>query len=167
MTVELHRPVPLERIGPVGLTVTVEATPGECQALTTRLAIPAVANLLCRFALHRADGSTIEADALLQARVTRTCVVSLEDFETEIVEAFTLRFVPAGSETDDPDPESPDEIPYVGDKIDLGDAAAEQLALALDPFPRAENATLPETPAEGDGDLNPFSALASMRRAPG
>lgn len=167
MRTELHRPVPLERIGPAGLTVTVEATPGECQALATRLAIPAVASLLCRFTLRRAEGETVAADALLQARVTRTCVVSLEDFETGIVEAVTLRFVPAGSESDDPDPESPDEIPYLGDKVDLGEAAAEQLALALDPFPRAENATLPATPEAGDGGLNPFSALAPLRRDPG
>ena len=62
-------------------------------------------------------------------------MVSAEEFPATVTEAFTVRFVPAGTEDDDPDPESVDEIPYAGGRLDLGEAAAEQLALALDPFP--------------------------------
>ncbi len=41
--------------------------------------------------------------------------------------------------------------------IDLGEALAEQLALALDPYPRKPGAKLPSE-ASDDG-ANPFSAL--------
>ena len=77
--------------------------------------------------------------------VVRTCVVSLDDFETTLEEDFRVRFVPAGTETDNPDPEAEDEIPFAGTVIDLGEAAAEQLALSLDPYPRKPGAELPES----------------------
>jgi len=37
MTPEFHRPLSLDRIGPKGLDVTVEATPAECAALAVRM----------------------------------------------------------------------------------------------------------------------------------
>jgi uncharacterized metal-binding protein YceD (DUF177 family) len=167
---ELHRPVPLDRIAPGGLTVTVEATADEGRALARRLAIPGVAGLLCRFVLRQVSGGTIEAAGTLHARVTRTCVVTLEDFDADVDETFALHFVPEGSESDDDDPESPDEIGYAGDSLDLGEAAVEQLALALDPYPRAPGAALPVLDQAGEGDVsapNPFAALGRLRRGPG
>ena len=92
----------------------------------------------------------------------RTCVVSLDEFEAGVDEKFRLRFVPAGAESDDPDPESEDEVPYTGDFLDLGEAAVEQLALALDPYPRKPDAELPA--AETEPPEHPFAALASLRR---
>jgi uncharacterized metal-binding protein YceD (DUF177 family) len=90
----------------------------------------------------------------------RTCVITLEDFETEMTEALAIRFVPAGTETEEIDPEAEDEIPYGGKTIDLGEAAAEQLALALEPYPRKPGAALAEEPA---APANPFAALGRLR----
>ena len=166
MRPEFHRPALVERIGPNGLAVTVEATRAECDALAERLAIPAVASLLCHWTLRRVPpAGTVEAEGRLQACVTQTCVVSTEDVEADIAEAFSVRFVPSGHENDDLDPEAADEIPYEGASLDLGEAAAEQLALALDPFPRAPGATLPEQHEAEAAELNPFAALTA-RRAP-
>jgi uncharacterized metal-binding protein YceD (DUF177 family) len=136
VTVELHRPQPAARIGPEGLETQVEASPAECAALARRFGLPAVRALSCRFRLRPLAGGAIAADGLLRAEVVQVCVASLEEFPAAVTEAFTVRFVPAGSERDDPDPESVDEIPYEGGRLDLGEAAAEQLALALDPYPR-------------------------------
>ena len=77
-------------------------------------------------------------------RITQTCVVSLDDFDAPIEEVFQVRFVPAGEESDDIDPDSDDEIPFEGNQIDLGEATAEQLGLALDPYPRMEGVEMPE-----------------------
>ncbi len=79
-----------------------------------------------------------------------------------VEESFQVRFVPSGEETDDIDPDADDEVGYEGNQIDLGEAAAEQLALALDPYPRMPDADLPE--AEADVDLHPFGGLAGLRR---
>ena len=145
MKPELHRPVSIAEIGPSGLDSVVEASPSECAALASRMGVPAVLSFSCRFHLNRAVDSAVAAHGRLAASVVRTCVVSLDDFETKVEEDFRVRFVPAGTETDDPDPEVEDEIPFAGGVIDLGEAAAEQLALALDPYPRKPGAELPES----------------------
>lgn len=145
MKPELHRPVSIAEIGPSGLDSVVEASPTECAALARRMGVPAVLSFACRFHLVRAAGGAVAARGQLAASVVRTCVVSLDDFETEVDEDFKVRFVPAGTETDNPDPEAEDEIPFAGTVIDLGEAAAEQLGLALDPYPRKPAAELPES----------------------
>jgi uncharacterized metal-binding protein YceD (DUF177 family) len=155
---EFSRLLPVERIGAAGFEQDVAATPDECAALAIRLGIPAVLSLSCRFHLKRAPEARFPAEANLRATLVRECVVTLEPFETEVADAFQVVFVPAGTEDDDVDPESADEIPYPGGAIDLGEAAAEQLALTLDPYPHRPGATLPNTGAEPPE--SPFSVLA-------
>ena len=157
MTMELHRPVPADRVGAAGLDFTVEANEAECAALARRMLLPGVLALRCTFRLVRLTADCVLAEGHLRAKVMQNCVVSLDDFEAEIDERFHVRFVPAGQESDDPDPEADDEIGYTGGALDLGEAAAEQLGLALDPYPRAPGAELPEI--EGDAQEHPFAAL--------
>ncbi len=164
---ELHRPVRVSRIEPDGARVVVESSEAERAALAARMGLPAIHALAGRFDLVREASGIVAAAGRLTAIVVQTCVVSLEDFESAIAEDFTVRFVPEGTESDDPDPESVDEIPYAGDSIDLGEAAAEQLALSLDPYPRRPDARLPDeaTPA-----VDPrLAGLAAWRdgRGPG
>jgi uncharacterized metal-binding protein YceD (DUF177 family) len=161
MTPELQRLIRVARIGPDGFDTRVEATATECAALAERMQIPAVQAMSCRFHLRREGESVVVADGWLQARVTQICIVSAEDVEAAVEERFRVRFVPAGEEADDPDPDSDDELAYEGDSVDVGEAAAEQLALALDLYPRIPGAVLPEIEAEDDA--NPFAALAALR----
>jgi uncharacterized metal-binding protein YceD (DUF177 family) len=157
---ELHRPVRVSRIGHDGAEVVVEADEVERTALAARMGIPGITALRCAYALRRHGRGVVEASGRLEAVVVQTCVLSLEDFAATIGEAFRLDFVPAGAESDDPDPESVDEVPYEGDTIDLGEATAEQLALSLDPYPRRPGALLPEAAAtEFDDRLAGLEAL--------
>nr|WP_294522407.1 DUF177 domain-containing protein [uncultured Rhodopila sp.] len=162
MIPEFHRPLSLDRIGAHGLDMTVQATAAECAALAVRMNLPAVRAVSCTFHLIREGRDRVSARGHLLARVTRTCVVSLEEFEADVEEVFQVRFVPSGEESDDVDPDSDDEIPYEGNLIDLGEAAAEQLGLALDPYPRMPGATLSE--AEPVQQRNPFAALSGLRK---
>jgi uncharacterized metal-binding protein YceD (DUF177 family) len=158
MTPEFHRPLAVDRIGPAAQDHAVAATPAECTALAARLGVPAVHSLECHWRLRRGEAGRIAAEGHLRARLVRECVVSLDEFETEMAEQFRLTFVPEGRESDDPDPESEDEIPYAGGAIDLGEAAAEQLALDLDPYPHKPGVTLPA--AASEAAESPFAALA-------
>jgi len=160
--VEMHRPFLVSHVLADGVDVQVEATAVECAALAERMQLPAIHALSCRFHLKREPASAVGARGHLQARIVQTCVVSLEDFETTVEEYFSVRFVPAGTETDDPDPETDDEIPYEDGVLDLGEAAAEQLGLALDPYPRMPDAELPEI--EEEAEPHPFAALARLQR---
>jgi uncharacterized metal-binding protein YceD (DUF177 family) len=162
MTPELHRPFAIERVGQSGQVVTVEASTAECAALARRMKLPAVVALSCVFHLEREAAGTLLARGHLVAELVQTCVVSLEDFPAAVEEHFTVRCVPVGQETDDADPEAMDEIGYEDGTLDLGEAVAEQLALALDPYPRAPDAVLPEM--DDAADIGPFSALSELKR---
>ncbi len=163
MTPELHRLVPLDRIGRDGLDFQVRANPAECAALAERMLLPSILDLTCDFHLTRESDSVVAAHGRLIARVVQTCVVSLDEFEATVDEGFMIRFVPSGEEDEDNiDPDAADEIPYEGRALDLGEAAAEQLGLALDPYPRKPDAALPEI--EDETDRNPFAALSALRR---
>lgn len=162
MSTEFSRPLAVARVSAAGLGMTVTADAAECAALAERFKLPAIATLRCRFQLRPGMADSYEAEGELAARVTQLCVVSLEPFETEIRETFRVRFVPAGAESEDEDPDAIDEIPYEDDTLDLGEAAAEQLALALDPYPRKPGAAL-ELP-EDSGEAHPFAGLARLRR---
>jgi uncharacterized metal-binding protein YceD (DUF177 family) len=158
MTPELSRPVSLSKIGHTGLTFLVRATPEECTALAVRMDLPAIRSLECFFDLVlEGDGVSITAQGKLRAAVTRICVISAEEFEALVDDQFEVRFVPAGAERDDPDPDLPDEIPYQAASIDLGEATAEQLGLALDPYPRMEGAEMSDSGWDEIG--SPFAVL--------
>jgi uncharacterized metal-binding protein YceD (DUF177 family) len=160
MNPEFHRPLSLDRIGPHGLDLTVEATSAECSALAERMNLPAVLALSCTFHLVREGRDIVLARGALRALITQTCVISLDDFDAAVEEVFQVRFVPSGEETDDLDPEADDEIPFEGNLIDLGEAAAEQLGLALDPYPRMPGVEMPEI--EDDPEPHPFAALRRL-----
>ena len=189
---ELSRRIPLRRLDAARdadgrLSIVVEADAGECAALARRLMVPAVGAMSCRFALSGAgrDG-VVEAEGLLQARVTQLCVVTAEPFEAAVTERFSLRFVPEDTLAARPDAEldleTDDEVPYAGGVIDLGEAATEQLALALDPYPHRPGAERPagvgigdppleggDVPADAGGGeerVSPFAVLSRLRSGP-
>ena len=162
MSNEFPRPLAVARVSAAGIGMTVTADAAECAALAERFKLPAIGALRCRFQLRPAMGDSYEAEGELAARVTQLCVVTLDPFETEISESFRIRFVPEGAETEDEDPDAIDEIPYADGTLDLGEAAAEQLALALDPYPRKPGAAL-DLPEDAD-QAHPFAGLARLRR---
>ena len=189
---ELSRRIPVRtlgtmRAGSIALDTTVDASPTECAALARRLDVPSVHAVRCRFRLSGADPSgRVTADGLLQATLDRVCVATLDQFTVTMAEHFTVRFVPDEQMQDDAtrgeaeaslDLDEDDDLPYGNGTIDLGEAAAEQLALALDPYPHKPGAILP--PELGSVDLpgeeaveaetpdrpSPFAALAARRRS--
>jgi uncharacterized metal-binding protein YceD (DUF177 family) len=140
------------------------ADPQTRAELAQRFGLPGIALLRGEFKLQHERSGVIAAQLRMQAKVTQSCVVTLEPFDARIDETSALRFVPASSlpesEGVELDPETldgPDEIPYSGDMIDLGAALAEQLALALDPYPRKPGAKLPGEYL--DAPENPFAVL--------
>lgn len=152
----LSRIVGAADIGDADEAYDIDATAAECAAIARQFKIPRIGSLSGRFLLQPDRQGRILATLHLTARVTRTCVVSLEEFETRIDEETPLVFIPADQIAPfDDDPESPDEIPFDGIAIDLGVALTEQLALSLDPYPRKPDVILPEvlSPARE----NPFA----------
>ena len=143
--------------------VELVATEAECAALATRFAIVRIDSLAATLDLV-ADGEAVDVTGTLRADIIQPCAVSGEDLAVKIRENVTFRFVPElaeGAPEEEITLDSPilDEIEYGGSTFDLGEAVAQSLALAIDPFltgPDAEAARA----KHGLSDEGPKGALA-------
>lgn len=165
---EFSRPVRLDTLGDVPRAMAVEADEAERAALARRFGIVAIESLHAKASLVRA-GERVQCDGRLRAVVTQACVASGEPVKASLDEAFALRFVPeTGDGAEDEielDAADLDEIGYDGSSVDVGEAVAQTLALALDPFPRAPNAdaALREAGVIGEEEAGPFGALKELK----
>ncbi len=97
-------------------------------------------------------------------------MVSLVPVEARIDDRFETVFSDDPAETDVPvDLEEEEEIePFEGGTIDIGEATVQQMAVRIDPYPRAPGAAIPQryrTDAEGEAQGNrPFERLAPLGR---
>jgi uncharacterized metal-binding protein YceD (DUF177 family) len=172
IAIEFSRPVLVERLANDERLYEIEANALERAALAARYGILALDALTARLRLQRMPGSTkVRLAGRFSADVVQSCVVSLEPVPAHLEEDFVLVF--AGERHKDEeevvvafDDEDPPE-PIENGIIDLGEAVAEHLALALDPFPRAAHATFEngDEPAQDTpGKASPFAALASLKK---
>lgn len=168
METEFSRPHRLDRIGAGDSRVSVQAEEAERTALAARFGLRALDLLEADYALHR-EGETILATGKLRARATQSCVVTGDPLPVEINESFALRFLPEPTDAAEEVELSEDECDTVffeGGAIDLGEAAAETLSLALDPFPRGPNAqtALRAAGVLTEEEAGPFGKLAALRK---
>ncbi|MGE5546535.1 MAG: YceD family protein [Solirubrobacterales bacterium] len=171
---EFPRPVRAEQVPNPGLELDIVADPTERAALAHRFGIVAVESLTAHLRLKPfRSGEVIRLTGKLSADVVQTCVVTLEAVPGHVEEEIDMTFGHAPSAEDDEadlelsfeDEDPPD--PIVGGIIDVGEAVAEHLALALDPFPRKPGASVPEAPEpapDEDAKPNPFAVLARLRQ---
>ncbi len=147
-----------------GLRQEIEATPQERAALARLNGLPEISRLTARLGVAKwRRGVRVEGD--LSARLTQTCVVSLEPFEVEIAQPIDVKFLPADSKP--PPPESlgeEDDIDELVDgRLDLGALVAEFFTLALDPYPRKPGVDF-APPGEDAAPETPFAALRALVR---
>ncbi len=159
--VEFSRPLALGRVGPEGRTEILVATEAECAALARRFGIPAVERLRATLRLVPEEDGAIMVRGRIEAAVVQDCVVTLEPVPQRVAEDIAFRLLPAGREPAE-GPDDPDEIETENDVAELGEVVAEQLALALDPYPRAAGAELPAEAS--DASAGAFAGLAALRR---
>ena len=165
-TPEFSHPVDRRRL-PKG-TVVLDASPEQCRALARRFDIVAIDRLHAEMSLED-DGKAVSGRGRLRANIVQSCAVSGEDLRVTIDEPLALRFVPERA----PDAEEVelheselDEIEFPGDVFDLGEAVAQSLALAIDPYavgPEAERARQ-EAGLADEGASGPFAALAALKK---
>lgn len=152
--------------------LAVEADEAERRALAGRFGLVSIGALRAVIAFGQ-DGEAVSADGRLTAQVVQPCAISGEDLAVSIDEPLALRFVPEGAA---PQPQRPDEeieldadaldeIPYSGTAFDLGEAIAQSLALAIDPYatgPEAERVRA-EYGLDDPGAGGAFAALAALK----
>lgn len=168
MTPEFSRPLRLDQIGAGESEHHVDATADERRALAGRFGLLALDRLAADYAVRR-DAVGVIATGTLKGRVSQACVATGKPVPATIDQPFTLRFQPEpGDDTPEEvelDADDCDTIFFTGGAIDLGEAAAQTLALALEPFPRAADAedALREAGVLSEDQAGPFAGLAALK----
>jgi uncharacterized metal-binding protein YceD (DUF177 family) len=160
---EFSRRVPLSRVGHEPFRQEIEASKAERAALARRFDLVAVERLAADAELRRQGSDRILLRATFNAEFVQRCVVTLDPVAGAVSERFALLYGPleleesgVGGIEDDAAFE-----PLVGDAIDIGEAVAQEFALALPPFPRSAVADSAAAPAAAE-DSGPFAELARL-----
>ncbi len=176
---EFSRPIARERLGGRVIVEEILATPRERAALARRFGLLGLDLLRATGKIEPADGTDgkgagglLRLSGHLSAELSQACVVTLAPVASRIEEDFILFYSlepdSVGAEVVvDPEAEDPPE-PLGPGGLDLGEAVAQQLAEALNPYPRAPGVALPGTPeapaAAEAGPRRGFAVLEALRR---
>ena len=158
-----------------GKDFRIEASADELAEIARRFNLPAVEALSGTYHVGpAARGARVRGE--VRARLSQTCIVSLQPFEAEIREPVDVAFAApleqsgtsdaAGKEISiSPDDEDPPE-PLIGGKIDLGAVTLEFLALGIDPYPRKPGIEFAPRLVEDADEKppSPFAALKALRQ---
>lgn len=151
---------------------TREADAAERASVTAVLGIEGVEALAVEACLETVDG-VFRCRGEVRARVVQACVVSGRPVVQDVIAGFE-RFLVVGAApvveaAIDVDPDERD-VDYLDEPVvDIGAIAVEELALALDPYPRAPDADAvlaASNEATDDAEARrPFAVLARTRVA--
>jgi len=162
---EFSRRVATARLGMEPFQQRIEATAEERARLSRRFELIALYRLAAEVMLRRQSAVAILLEAEFTADFEQCCAVTLEPVRGTVCDRFSLVY---GSAPED-QPEiafSEDEPvfePLNGDSVDIGEAVAQGLSLALPLFPRHPEALVDEAAVVEPLDER-FAALARLRR---
>ncbi|MBM3600363.1 MAG: DUF177 domain-containing protein [Alphaproteobacteria bacterium] len=188
---EFSRPVAVDRIARTGERLTLEASPAERRQLAERFGLVSIDRLTAAVELHPVPaGRGFRMTSELDAEVVQSCVVTLEPVAAHVRDRQSQLFVPSTGLGADRAGEASDEVedeaePITDGVIDVGEAVAQQLALALPPYPRAPGASIdamagslpegvslciadekPKAAGAVEERASPFAALARLKGGP-
>lgn len=157
--------------------VQLVASAEERARIAKELGLLDLSRLEAELDLLRKGSGRVEIVGRLRANLAQACVVTLERVDEEIAIEIARNFAPEADGTkrsgdeivdvtlDDDDP--PDTYGRGG--IDLGALIHEEFVLAIDPFPRAPGATLPEDARDDDDAAanSPFAVLKTIGNSNG
>lgn len=162
----IHR---LDSLPPAGKTVKIEANEAERASLAKRFGLTKLESLEAHYRLTRV-ATGVDAEGEILSKGVQACVITGADVPFNHKEPFHLLFTLDGDQGEEVELQDGDldQIPIEGGGIDMGEAAAQTLALSLDPFPRSITADTERTKlgivSEDDVVTGPFAALAGLKK---
>ncbi|MFN3371801.1 MAG: YceD family protein [Sphingomonadaceae bacterium] len=140
---EFSHPIAIDRLSSAPRLHRLVADSTQRAALARRFDLLSIGRLEAELDVRRAGAGAI-AQGPLRAEVVQRCVVSGEPVAASLDIPLDLRFQPETDMRDEIElsPEALDLLPVEDGMIDLGEAVAQSLALALDPWPRADAGSL-------------------------
>lgn len=168
---EFSRIVRLDEIGRMRWPSHIAAEAEERAALARRFGFVEIASLEADYTLTR-ENEGILATGEIRAALSQPCVATAEPVAERVREAFSIRFTPEGEapvqgneDEIEIDADGIDLVTYADERIDIGEAIAETLALSVNPYPRSPDADtiLKAAGVLSEDQAGPFAALAALR----
>ncbi|MBO6725437.1 MAG: DUF177 domain-containing protein [Rhizobiaceae bacterium] len=169
--------VDASRLPAKGVTVKFEADERQRAALASNHGLEKVRDFRFQAKVEpwKREGARVTGE--VNADITQLCVVTLEPLQAKLVEEISAVFVPEDSRLARIDIEGGemlldaegDDAPetFSNNRIDVGALAEELFELAIDPYPRAKGAKLPENAPQDEAETRaeaPFAKLGSLVR---
>ena len=153
---EFSRPADVTRIGRLEHRVSISANDAERAALARCFGLIELAELAADLVVRKRGDGVVELTGRWRARLAQPSVVSLEPVWSTLADDSRVYYAGAlgkGRARADLDPldEEGWPEPIEGGEIDLGEAVAQLMAVALDPYPRLPEEGGEAAPAKGEG----------------
>jgi uncharacterized metal-binding protein YceD (DUF177 family) len=169
-------PVAVEKIPDTGLHRDLEADQATRDAVADVGGLRKVLSVQASLDVTPMRGGRFHVAGHVRARIGQTCVVTLEEMESDIDEPIDVIFAPPDQipemaalvdETEESDEDTPDPPePIESGIIDLGRLATDALYLGVDPYPRKPDAVFEPLVEAPDPEDHPFAALKALQVAP-
>ncbi|MBR5129820.1 MAG: DUF177 domain-containing protein [Alphaproteobacteria bacterium] len=165
MRTNLFQTIDVKTIPSKGISFELTATQEECSSLAERFDLPSVRSFVLSGSVKGND--ILRYDGRFEAQVVRECVVSLDEFEQTVSGEFSELFSEKGTdfsaETNfDIDMDDEETVDLIKNgRLEIGEIAAQQFGLHLDPFPKKQEGVFEYKEAEAE-QVNPFSVLKNL-----
>ncbi len=167
---EFSRLIEVEALGTGPVERRIEASAAERAALARRFGLLSLERFEADLVIRREPGRRVLVSGRIEAAYRQRCVVSLVPVAGRIDDRFETVFTDDPAQLEAPDDwEDDEEIElYGGGTIDIGEAAVQQFAVRIDPYPRAPGAAVPDEyrsdEALTESGNRPFEGLSSLGR---
>lgn len=161
----ISQPYELRRLSPAGDKIVLAPTQEDCARIAQWAGVDAMESFKATIEIKKLTPTRFSYDATFEADIAQSCVVTLDPVRSHIegsvardlfltqTKSFEVDVAPV-------DEDGREEIASL--RYDLAIPVLEELALAIDPYPRAPGVEF-EAPAEEDGLEHPFAALKKLK----
>ncbi|MDP9128242.1 MAG: DUF177 domain-containing protein [Pseudomonadota bacterium] len=165
---EFSHVVQVEKIPATGIVKKLEANPEERKLLARRFDILDLPKLVAELTVMPARaGQALSVKGHMTADVVQKCVVTLDPLPGHIerdIEMFYENVEPQAGELAPIEPNELEVEPLTDGFVDLGELLAQNLGIALDPYPRKAGVAVPEVFAgEASNPSNPMAKLIELK----
>ena len=165
---EFSRPFAVEQLDNGETGVSLAAEEAELAGLERRFGVEALTAMSANLTVAPQPEGAVKVAGTVNAALRQTCIISLEPVEETIEETISVLYLPPGLE--EPQDEGDFEQDYEafdGLSIDLGELTAQQIAAAINPYPRKPGVEFGNQGQLGDNAHeerdNPFAVLQALK----
>ena len=165
---EFSHVVKISEVGNHSRNLRLSADEAARHALMARFDLAALYNLEAEISLkHEADA--VIATGRFTASLAQFCIATHDPVPAKLDEAIHIQFIVEPTSNGEVElelaPEDCDTMFHDGQTIDLGEAVAQSMGLALNPYPRSPEAEkiLKAAGVKSEEDVAPAGALAGLK----